>query len=74
MGPEEMQVPEENLGWKFMESEARLWEILLKLVTHIWTKLMRAFPKFSDNKNVHDITKTVSCAAETKLSKQSIVI
>ena len=35
MGPEEMQVPEENLGWEFTESEASLWEIILKLITHI---------------------------------------
>ena len=74
MGPEEMQVPEENLGWEFTESEASLWEIILKLITHIWNKFIRAFPKFSDNTNLHNITKTVSCAAETKFSKQSIVI
>lgn len=49
MGTEEMQVTEEKLSLKYMESEASLWEILLKHTTHIWNKLIRAFPKFSDN-------------------------
>lgn len=35
MGTEEMQVTEEKLSLKYMESEASLWEILLKHTTHI---------------------------------------